>query len=136
MAEYLGEVIGEKQAEAFLATRRRLSEPNYIMYLREHLTSGGPVKLTVIDARNYSGVARTINHSCEPNLIVLPVRIQNPVAHAALFALRDIRAGEELSYDYNPSSRVIENETRQTTNDRVACLCGSSSCRGFLPDTI
>lgn len=154
VAEYLGEVIGQEQADEYLAQRQRLGEPNYIMHLREHfchptlaisaagggLRGSNAARSTIIDARNYSGIARTINHSCEPNLFVLPVRIKSMVPHAALFALRDIRAGEELSYDYNPSSSssstllVNCGEKSDCAHEMVTCLCASSSCRGFLPN--
>lgn len=130
MAEYLGEVIGESQAEEYLESRKRLGEPNYIMYLREFYPNSDVVKSTVIDARNYSGIARTINHSCEPNLFILPVRIQNSIPRAALFARRDIQGLEELSYDYNAGS-----SGNKTNDEKVKCLCGSNVCRGFLPDS-
>lgn len=123
-------MIGKSQAEKYLESRQRLGEPNYIMYLREFYPNSDGVKSTIIDARNYSGIARTINHSCEPNLFILPVRIQNSIPRAALFARRDIQGLEELSYDYNAESSGSKND-----NGTVTCLCGSNLCRGFLPDS-
>ena len=58
-----------------------------------------------------------VNHSCEPNL---------GFAHgeAVLYALRDIAAGEELTWDYSTSI----NEPGWT----LECACGSASCRGVV----
>uniref|UniRef100_A0A5K3F1V1 SET domain-containing protein n=1 Tax=Mesocestoides corti TaxID=53468 RepID=A0A5K3F1V1_MESCO len=71
-----------------------------------------------------------INHSCQPNMTVIPVRIESSKAYLTLFAIRDIREGEELTYDYTERSREVGGQTDRN------CLCGSSSCRGFLPNCI
>lgn len=55
-----------------------------------------------------------INHSCNPNTKITKDRV--------FVALRDIKSGEEITFDYD------------TTEDEIAkkftCLCGSSNCRG------
>ncbi|VDD81922.1 unnamed protein product [Mesocestoides corti] len=48
-----------------------------------------------------------INHSCQPNMTVIPVRIESSKAYLTLFAIRDIREGEELTYDYTESSSGV-----------------------------
>lgn len=63
-----------------------------------------------------------MNHACEPNCgfrILLAPRVV-----ATLVAIRDIRAGEELSFDYATIAR----------DDpwRMACSCGSPRCRGTI----
>ena len=126
--EYMGEVIGPSQASQLLKSRQ--AESNYIMFLREHFPLDHSVVTTIIDARNYSNSARFVNHSCEPNLVVLPVRIDNMVPHAALFAKRDIAPNEELSYDY--SGHHADTGASAVASDR-SCLCESANCRGFLP---
>ena len=151
MIDYLGEVIGPQEAERLIKLRNERSEANYIMFLREYIHSSAAsqskVNLTIIDARNYSNQARLINHSCEPNLFVLPVRIGHMVPHAALFALRDINEMEELSYDYNGTvgGTHKEKEALQASKEDVLqeeglhltkCSCGSTKCRGFLPTNI
>ncbi|VDD84326.1 unnamed protein product [Mesocestoides corti] len=68
-----------------------------------------------------------INHSCEPNMRVVPVRIESPRPTLALFTTRDILAGEELTYDYAEMSH----EECGPLNKK--CLCGTSKCRGYLP---
>ena len=140
----MGEIIGREQAENLIKQRNDQNEPNYILYLREIFTSKektlNDTKLTIIDAKNYSNQARFINHSCEPNLFVLPVRINNIVPHAALFALRDINEMEELSYDYNGTigeclgQKTMELNTAENKDlDLTKCFCGSPKCKGYLP---
>jgi len=142
--EYMGEVIGVDVAEGLIKRRNEQDEPNYIMFLREvfkrKANSANDTKLTIIDAKNYSNQARFINHSCEPNLFVLPVRINNIVPHAALFALRDIHEMEELSYDYNGTvgygafQKTTEQKPDEGENLKITkCFCGSSKCKGYLP---
>jgi SET domain-containing protein len=57
-----------------------------------------------------------INHCCEPNCgMIITGR------KAELFAIRDIAAGEQISFDY---STVMAEEGWEMT-----CLCGSPACR-------
>ena len=65
--------------------------------------------------REREGGMMHLNHSCEPNL-----GIQGQVIYVAL---RDIAAGEELTFDY----AMNEDE-----HDEMQCRCGSRSCRGTI----
>ena len=56
-----------------------------------------------------------INHSCAPNLGIR--------GQVMFVALRDIRAGEELTYDW----AMEENSAARTV-----CRCGAPRCRGVL----
>ncbi len=56
------------------------------------------------------------NHSCEPNLGFF--------GQIGLVAMRDIKAGEELMFDYAMSDGG--------PYDEFECYCGSSSCRGTV----
>ncbi len=140
MISYLGEVIGPKTAEEVIAERLIKKEPNYVMFLREYYLKDNSTRSTIIDARNYGCEARFINHSCEPNLCVVPVRVDSIVPYAGLFAIRDIEAMEELTYDYNGSVdvdlrevNVVVSEARNKEGPEYICCCGSIVCRGFLP---
>ena len=79
---------------------------------------------TVIDAGQRGNAARWINHSCAPNCEAV-----DEGGRIFIEAIRRIRAGEELGYDYN-----ITLEERQTAAERRrwACLCGARVCRGTL----
>lgn len=74
-----------------------------------------------VDANEYlhlDGLGRYVNHSCEPNCGIK----DGPM----LVALRDISAGEEITFDY--STTMLERCWE------MACECGSPSCRGVVRD--
>jgi uncharacterized protein len=78
----------------------------------------------VIDANQGGNSARWINHSCNPNCHAI-----EEDGRVYIEALRSIRAGEELGYDYR-----IQLEERLTPAEkkRWPCYCGSKKCRGTL----
>ena len=114
--EYRGERISVDEAES-----RPDSDPSnpYHTFLFE-LHDG-----RVIDAGVRGNAARWINHSCAPNC----VPIEDDDARVYIEAKRTIRAGEELSYDYQLSvaGRVTEKMKRG-----YACRCGARRCRGTM----
>ena len=63
--------------------------------------------------------ARLINHSCNPNCEVAGKGLK-----LWIFALRDIKKGEELSYDYGFGFD-------ENYKDFV-CKCGSKKCCGYI----
>ena len=81
-------------------------------------------------------IGRYLNHSCDPNLIMIPVRTDCLVPSLALFTSRPVEAGQELCYHYGDSSRGMEevedSETAQEST-RTRCQCKSSSCSTYLP---
>lgn len=79
-------------------------------------------KLRVVDATLVGSAARFINHSCEPNCYSRVVQSLSGVKHIVIFSLRDIKKGEELTYDYK---FPIE-------NIKIPCSCGSRKCRKYL----
>ena len=66
--------------------------------------------------------------------MVVPVRIDNLVPHAALFALRNINALEELSYDYNQANQA-DLLTANINNNKIQCFCNTKTCKGYLPNS-
>ncbi len=73
-----------------------------------------------IDGNVSFNTARFINHSCDPNCETEIIR-----GHIWIIALRDIKKGEELSYNYNYDFEDYE--------DHV-CRCGSHLCVGYILD--
>lgn len=106
VCEYAGELISIQEAQNRFAKQKE-NESNYILVMREHFwgEKTGP-QITIIDPTVIGNLGRYLNHSCNPNLIVVPVRIDSMVPVAALFAIRDIHAGEELCYDYDSSNDI------------------------------
>ena len=76
----------------------------------------------VIDAYRDGNSARWINHSCDPNCE--PMEDGNRLF---IHAIRDIKAGDELSYEYN---LVIEDRYTPAIKKLYACLCGTRKCQG------
>ncbi|MBA3913555.1 MAG: SET domain-containing protein-lysine N-methyltransferase [Acidobacteriales bacterium] len=66
-----------------------------------------------------TGVSRYINHSCDPNC-----ESDENDGEVWIIALKDIAAGEELTYDYN----LYDGDE----DDEAVCMCGSAECRGSM----
>ena len=75
----------------------------------------------IIDATKYGNLARFINHCCEPNCKAQCNEI-NGKKHILLLAKRFIKAGEEITYDYN----------FEVESEKIQCRCGAKNCRGRL----
>ncbi|HYX52082.1 MAG TPA: SET domain-containing protein-lysine N-methyltransferase, partial [Candidatus Limnocylindrales bacterium] len=71
---------------------------------------------TVIDG---FGMAAFVNHSCSPNC-----ESDQFGDRIWIVALRNIKAGEELTYDYC----LWDGEV----GDEAPCYCGASNCRGTM----
>jgi hypothetical protein len=62
-----------------------------------------------------------INHDCDPNVYVM----HHTIARSSFYALRDIRAGEELTYDYGVNAM----DQFRDMDFVFECACGSTVCR-------
>mmetsp|Transcript_29511 Transcript_29511/g.65009 ORF Transcript_29511/g.65009 Transcript_29511/m.65009 type:complete len:1964 (+) Transcript_29511:229-6120(+) len=113
ICEYVGVAIKKEHLDSLFA-RYQGERMLYIMALDNDV---------YIDARKKGGIARYINHSCEPNCMVDRWKVRG-VSRACVFAIRDIDAGEELSFDYK--------WTRKRGRAPTKCHCGTEACRGTL----
>jgi uncharacterized protein len=74
------------------------------------------------------GLGRFLNHSCDPNSFLSSYREYEEAGDAigeyTLLALRDIKAGEEVSMDYSWTE----------CDDRwgMSCSCNASTCRSTI----
>jgi uncharacterized protein len=70
------------------------------------------------------GTAMFINHSCDPNC-----ETDEADGRVWICAIRNIAAGEELTYDYH----LYDGD-----DDEARCNCGAEACRGtmYAPDEI
>ncbi|XP_048510750.1 histone-lysine N-methyltransferase ash1 isoform X2 [Athalia rosae] len=112
--EYVGEVVSEREFKSRMATRYANDTHHYCLHL-----DGG----LVIDGHRMGGDGRFVNHSCEPNCEMQKWSVHG-LPRMALFASRDIKSGEELTYDYN-FALFNPSEGQQ-------CRCGSNACRGVI----
>ena len=137
---YAGEILGLEEGQKRAKLRQAEKKPNYIIFVNEVFSEKNVP--TVIDPTTIGNIGRYVNHSCDPNLIMLPVRIQNLVPHLALFAAMDIPKDTELTFDYgNPSLALgsssfpkdLPNLNRNEKESLVTCLCNKSKCRKYLP---
>lgn len=90
-----------------------------------------------VDPRKENGsldFGHYLNHSCDPNIIVKVINGQNEIPYIKLIARRDIKKGEELTFDYASLEYV--------TVVKSICKCNAKNCRraiyGFrdLPESI
>lgn len=111
--EYVGEVIDDKTCEERLWRMKRQGETNF--YLCEINRD------MVIDATYKGNKSRYINHSCSPNTEMQKWRIDGET-RIGIFATRDIKKGEHLTYDY----QFVQFGADQD------CHCGAVDCRRKL----
>jgi len=102
--EYRGEKITKDES-----ARRLASNNTYIFHLNYQYD---------IDGATLANTARYINHSCDPNCVV-----DITMDMIWIVALRDIRAGEELTFNYGYDAREYE---------RFPCRCGAVTCCGYI----
>ncbi|NXK70357.1 SETB1 methyltransferase, partial [Sylvietta virens] len=82
----------------------------------------------IIDAKLEGNLGRYLNHSCTPNLFVQNVFVDTHDLRfpwVAFFASKRIRAGTELTWDYNYEVGSVEGK-------ELLCCCGAIDCRGRL----
>jgi len=81
---------------------------------------------TVIDAGIGGNDARFINHHCNPNCETV---IEN--SRVFIDAIRNIKPGEELGYDYQLTWESTDEPTELALYE---CRCGAKKCRGTMLD--
>jgi uncharacterized protein len=102
--EYLGERIAKSES------LRRCEEGNpFIFSLDEEFDLDGSIE---------ANLARFINHSCAPNC-----ETEDHDGRIWVVALRDIEAGEEMTYNYNYDLEDYPDNP---------CRCGAPNCLGFM----
>ncbi|XP_071774852.2 histone-lysine N-methyltransferase EHMT1 isoform X1 [Centroberyx gerrardi] len=113
ICEYVGEIISEAEAEM-------RQNDSYLFSL-----DNKPKDLYCIDARFYGNISRFINHMCEPNLFACRVFTTHQdlrFPHIAFFACENIKAGEELGFNYGDHFWEVKSKL-------FSCECGSSKCK-------
>lgn len=105
--EYSGEKISMSEADA----REKENDKTgitYLFILDENFCIDGAV---------YGNDAKYINHSCEPNCEII-----YKDGKIFVYSGREIKAGEELTFDY----------CFDKNSKKEICRCGSAKCRGVI----
>ncbi|RWS03700.1 histone-lysine N-methyltransferase SUV39H1-like isoform X1, partial [Dinothrombium tinctorium] len=97
--EYVGEIIHVEEADK----RGKEYDAEGRTYLFDLDFDAEQDCAYVIDAAHYGNIAHFVNHSCDPNLEVFVAWIENQdprLPRITFFSRRQIKAGEELTFDY------------------------------------
>ncbi|XP_040383333.1 uncharacterized protein LOC102721579 isoform X2 [Oryza brachyantha] len=119
VVEYVGEIVGQyvadkREIEYQSGKRQQYKSACYFFKIdKEH----------IIDATRKGGIARFINHSCQPNCVAKIISVRNE-KKVVFFAERHINPGEEITYDYHFN--------REDEGHRIPCFCRSLGCRRYL----
>jgi SET domain-containing protein len=113
--EYAGERISNAEADKRYDDERMRRHHTYLFTVSQR---------TVVDGAAGGNAARFINHCCEPNCetVIEDGRIW-------IDALRTIRVGEELTYDYRYERTSDDGEAEEA---KYPCRCGARRCRGTI----
>ena len=112
--QYIGELIDKEESnrrglELFEESQKTGGASVYIFDLNEEWD---------LDGNKEYNNARLINHSCEPN-----AEMVNEDDELWLYALREIRKGEEITFDYGYDLEHFLDHP---------CRCGKPSCVGYI----
>jgi uncharacterized protein len=117
LIEYTGEVISNAEADRRYEDEKMSRHHTFLFILNSRWC---------VDAAVGGNIARFINHKCDPNCVAW---IEG--RHIWIDALRDIRQGDELGYEYE-----YDFDPKYTIEDLefYGCKCGSPKCRGTIVD--
>lgn len=115
IVEYLGERVSHREADLRYERKSRRDSHTFLFVVDRGV---------VIDAGADGNEARFINHGCNPNC-------ESVIDERRVFveAIRTIRPGEELSYDYAISR---DRDDPPDIDAVYACRCSAESCRGSM----
>ena len=106
--EYRGKIITKKKVEE--DSKFDNEKAIYLFNINKRYDLDGDFKFNT---------ARLINHSCNPNCEVAGTGLK-----VWVYAIRDIKRGEELSYDYGFGYDEYYKD--------FPCRCGSKNCVGYI----
>jgi SET domain-containing protein len=80
-----------------------------------------------VDGAEGGNDARFVNHSCEPNC---EIYVFDEIPY--VYAMQDIPAGAELTFDYNLQSASTQRISIALSRQLFPCRCGAAACRGTM----
>lgn len=117
IVQYTGETITHEESDRRYDDAAMRRHHTFLFILDDH---------SVIDAGVGGSDARYINHACEPNCEAV---YEEDDGEIWIVAVRDIAAGEELTYDYG---YTVEMESWEEARRLYPCRCGAATCRGTI----
>lgn len=121
LGEYYGHIIDGKTAHAF--RRHFLKDKSKGCYIMELGQSNRTRQRLHIDARDSDCMMKYVNHSCDPNCVVVQKQVDG-LPRLGYLSHKRIRAGEYLSINYNTGASDVQSGEE--------CRCQSSNCKGFF----
>ena len=106
--EYIGEKVSTEQGQR---RQEAQSESDSIFFFELD-------EKTYIDGDVSGNDARFVNHSCDPNC-----ESEEDAGHIWIISLRDIKKGEELTFDYGFDAEFF---------GEYPCQCGTKNCVGYI----
>lgn len=119
VCEYIGEILSDSEGD-------KREDDSYLFDLENR-----DGETYCLDARYYGNISRFVNHLCEPNLVPVRVFVDHQdlsFPRIAFFSSRDIKANEELGFDYGERFWIIKYKM-------FTCECGSAKCK-YSKDSI
>ena len=125
IVEYKGKRISHEEADSNQRTGDPDSGHTFLFTLNDHW---------IIDATRKGNIARWINHSCRPNCEAQLEEhpIDRRKDKVLITAIRKIRKGEELGYNYQIQ---LDKDDSDSTREAWECRCGAPNCSGTMLQT-
>jgi uncharacterized protein len=113
--EYVGERISHEEADSRYDDQAMDRHHTFLFAVTDDICIDGAIG---------KNDAKYINHSCDPNC---EATIENERVY--IDAIKDIKPGEELFYDY-----AYDRDGTETEEDEkhYKCKCGTAKCRGSI----
>uniref|UniRef100_A0A7S3UA97 Histone-lysine N-methyltransferase n=1 Tax=Picocystis salinarum TaxID=88271 RepID=A0A7S3UA97_9CHLO len=112
--EYRGVVIRSVLADLHESRHRKARKDCYLFSVDSGI---------VVDATDCGSPSRFINHCCNPSLYTRVLEVDS-IGRLVFFARKNIKVGEELTFDYR-----FEKEDEES---KIPCYCGAPNCRGTM----
>lgn len=116
IVEYRGEVITPEESDRRYPWDDGVRHHTFLFTVDED---------RVIDGQYGGNSSRYINHSCDPNCEA----IIEEDGRVWFYALRPIREGDELTFDYH---YILEERHTPANKKLYPCRCGTKKCRGTI----
>jgi hypothetical protein len=117
IVEYMGEIIRQSVADQRETTYEVSGEGSCYMFRLD--------MQRIVDATKIGCMARFMNHCCQPNAYAKIISVDTdfgPDKKIMVFASSDIKAGDEITYDYK----------FPVEDGSLKCTCGAPNCIGRM----